>query len=141
MSNTTVNSMQNTFKANSEKMNLGFHVHSVPSSSSTTRENFSCPENEIKHGIRTIRQCTFIIQQPNSSNHVNQDELSKNIFICATSCQHNYQNTQPFSVFQSSTCSWQGDLSNAYHGFVNSENRKLTKSAKQCRFRCCLVVL
>ena len=58
-------------------------------------------------------------------------EQSRNMFKHQTSCQHIFQNTQPFSVIQSLKCSWQGDLAKAYHGFANEEIRKLTKSEVQ----------
>ena len=65
------------------------------------REEQVCPEMEVKHGNVIIRHHTYIIQHPNSSKHVNQDELSKNKFIHQTFKQHIFLNNQPFDMIRS----------------------------------------
>ena len=110
------------------------------SSSSNNREQQFIPEMNINHGIRNIRWCIFIIQHPSSLKHINQDELSKNKFICAASCPHNYQNTQPFSMIRSSKWLAWRDLTKAYHDFEKQEVRKLTNIGAQWWFWCCLAL-
>lgn len=115
---------------------LGFQWNST---SSWTRRTFF-RDFASEHTIRISKQCTSIIQHPFSLNHANKDESSRNIFTCETSCQHNFQNTQPSSMIRSSKWSAWRDLYKACHDFGNGEIRKLTKFGAQWWNRRCLAV-
>ena len=95
----------------------------------------------IEHNIRTSTQCTSSFQNSFSLNQAKQEESNKNSFHHQTLKQHNSTNTQPFLWIQGSIESAKQGLPKAYHSFVNSGSRKLTKPARQLRFKGCLAVL
>jgi hypothetical protein len=70
-----------------------------------------------------------------------RENQTKNTFICQTLKPHNFTNTQPNQVTQSSKYSWQGDLFNVYHGFGKWEIRYLAKFGEQSWFCCFFVCL
>lgn len=116
--------------------NLGF-MSTV--SSSTNRNEIFVQKMENKHSIRTNTQCTSSFQHPFSKTRANKVEPSTNIFIYETLNPRISLNMQPFLSIQSSQQSWQRDLSNAYHSLANNVIQKITKSARQWWFSCCLV--
>ena len=133
---TTANAIEKKFWAF-----LGFVKQQCHSSSSTTRGNFFVTVLEIRYIIRTSKHHASTFQQSNSWNHAIMDESCKNIFICQTLWQHNFQNNQPFSMIQSLKWPPKQDLSKAYHDFGNREIRNLTKIEAQWWFKCCLAMM
>lgn len=83
------------------------------------------------HTIQLSKPHTLQIQTSFSMNQANERESNKNSCEQHLSLQHNFINTQPFHVIQSSASSWQKDLQDVSHNFGNEEIRYLAKFGAQ----------